>query len=265
MFPIAAGIVPTARTGGRPSRWVATGRVGGVSRPPYDSLNLATHVGDDGADVAANRAVLAGAVGASASRLAVMDAVHGRQVAVVSSPGVIAGVDALVTREAGLAIAALGADCVPLALIGDDGRTIGVAHCGWRGLVVDVVGSLVSAMQAQGSDVGSAILGPAVCGTCYPVPTDRTDEVARRCSRAVAAAASAWSPDGQPGIDVRLGVRARLIELGVEAPAITMAGGCTVEDPALFSFRRDGVTGRQGIAVCLKPDAPDDLERMRPS
>jgi copper oxidase (laccase) domain-containing protein len=73
----------------------------------------------------------------------------------------------------------------------------------------------------------------------------------------VAAAALVTCPDGQPGIDVREGVRARLRDLGVEARRIRTAGGCTVEDPDLFSFRRDGVTGRQGIGLRL-----DTVARM---
>jgi YfiH family protein len=259
MFPIAAGLVRPTSAGGRPSSWAATGRSGGVSRPPYDTLNLAGYVGDDDGAVASNRSTLARALGASDSRLAVMDAVHGADVAIVDEPGVVDGVDALVTQAPGLAIAALGADCVPVALIGDDGLTVGVAHCGWRGLVIDVVHSVVSAVRDHGCDISTVILGPAVCGTCYPVPPDRADEVVRRCSGPVSAAAVTRCADGQPGIDVRLGVRARLVELGLDPGVIMTAGGCTVEDPALFSFRRDGITGRQGIGVCL---APDDLARM---
>jgi len=263
VFPIAAGLVRS--TGGRPSSWAATGRSGGVSRPPYDSLNLADYVGDRGDDVLTNRDRLATAVGSSGARTAVMDAVHGAQVATVSGPGVVAGVDGLVTQEPGLAIVALGADCVPLALVGDDGRTIGVAHCGWQGLVVDVVGSILSVLREHGSGVGFAVLGPAVCGTCYPVPPDRAREVSRQCSTVVSAAALTTCADGQPGIDVRKGVRARLVELGVEDRVISVAGGCTVEDPGLFSYRRDGVTGRQGVALCLADAAVDDLARMASS
>jgi copper oxidase (laccase) domain-containing protein len=138
---------------------------------------------------------------------------------------------------------------VPLALVGRDDRTVAVAHCGWRGLTVDVVGAVVAAMRQQGSAVAHAVLGPSVCGRCYPVPPERAAEVRAHCSTDVVAAALVTCPDGQPGIDVRQGVRARLEQLGVGTGDIELAGGCTVEDPHLFSYRRDGRTGRQGIAI----------------
>jgi YfiH family protein len=250
MFPIAAGRVRSRSPGGRPSSWAATGRSGGSSAAPFDTLNLASYVGDDADAVSDNRGRLAALLGQPPDRLAVMDAVHGREVAHVTTGGVFAGVDALVTQEADLILVALGADCVPVALVGDDGRTLAVAHCGWRGLVADVVGAALGAMRELGSGVELAVLGPAVCGRCYPVPPERASEVSVRCSAAVSAAGLVSCPDGQPGIDVRSGVKARLTELGVPDASITLAGGCTVEDTHLFSFRRDGLTGRQGVAVC---------------
>jgi YfiH family protein len=241
---IDSGTVDPRSPGGRPSRWAATGRSGGISRPPFDTLNLAAHVGDDPDAVAENLARAAAAVGAA--DIAVIDAVHGAEVAVVDAPGAVHGVDAMVTRRAGLALVALGADCVPLALMGADDITVAVAHCGWQGLVADVVGAVVTAM---GGTVQRVILGPSVCGTCYPVPTERADRVRDSVSAEVGTAALVTCADGQPGIDVRRGVRARLRELGVDADAITTAGGCTLEDPRLYSYRRDGRTGRQGIVV----------------
>jgi YfiH family protein len=184
-----------------------------------------------------------------AAGLAAMDAVHGADVAVVSGPGVVAGVDGLVTQQPGLAVLALGADCVPIALSGSDGRTVAAAHCGWRGLVEDVVGTVVRRMADLGTTVHAVVLGGSVCGPCYPVPAERADEVRDRCSSAVSRRALVRRADGQPGIDVREGVRARLVELGIPGSAVTVAAGCTVEDAGLFSYRRDGVTGRQGIAI----------------
>jgi copper oxidase (laccase) domain-containing protein len=82
------------------------------------------------------------------------------------------------------------------------------------------------------------------------VPPERAQQVADAWPGAVATAAVVACPDGQPGIDVRQGVVARLLALGMARESITLVGGCTVEDPDLFSYRRDGVTGRQGVAVC---------------
>ncbi len=257
MFPIAAGLVPSRNPGGRPSSWAATGRSGGVSRPPYDSLNLGAHVGDDEQAVGVNLSRLARLLAVPADRLALMDSVHGAEVATAFGPGVFSGVDGLVTQEPDLVIVARGADCVPMALVGDDGRTVAVAHCGWQGLTLGIVDAIVDAIARYGSGIDAAVLGPAVCGTCYPVPPDRAAEVAARCSTSVAAAALVTRQDGQMGIDVRQGVEARLRERGVAPEAIRLVGGCTVEDRNLFSFRRDGRTGRQGIGIRL-----GDLARM---
>ena len=259
MFPIAAGVTAPRSPGGRPASWAATGRSGGSSVAPYDSLNLAGYVGDQDAAVAENRRRVSRALGLPGERLAVMDSVHGADVAVVSEPGVVVGVDALLTQEPDLAIVALGADCVPIVLIGDDDRTVAVAHCGWRGLVADVLGAVVGSMADHGSGVAHAILGPSVCGRCYPVPAERAAQVADARPGPVSHAALVTCADGQPGIDVRLGAVARLVNLGIAPDAITLAGGCTVEDPGLFSYRRDGVTGRQGVAACRH-----GLARMEP-
>lgn len=240
----SSGVVAPRETGGRPIRWAATGRSGGVSLAPYDALNLADHVGDDPLAVAANRDRLARALGLDG--LAVMQAVHGAGVAVVTEPGSVPEVDALVTQVPGLGLLALAADCVPLALLGSDGRTVGVAHCGWQGLVADVVGAVVEAMAALGSTVDSAVLGPSICGLCYAVPAERADAVA---ASPVGRAALTTCADGQPGIDVAAGVTRRLRELGV--PHVEVDGTCTAETAGLFSYRRDGRTGRQGMVVAM--------------
>ena len=254
MFAARGTVEPTA-PGGRPVRWAATSRLGGTSLAPYDSLNLAGYVGDAPAAVAANRARVAQALGLEPDRVCLMDSVHGADIAAVDAGGVIPGVDALVTSTPGLALVALGADCVPMALVGADGMTAVAAHCGWRGLVADVVEVAVQALRDRGTDVALAVLGPAVCGQCYPVPADRAEEVRAVRSDAVSRAALLVTADGQPGIDVRAGLRRRLVELDVAPAAILTVGGCTVEDPRLFSYRREGITGRQGMAVLV--DAPD--------
>ncbi len=112
-----------------------------------------------------------------------------------------------------------------------------------------MVGATVATLADLGTRPGRVVIGPAVCGTCYPVPPERSDRVRESCSAGVARAAVVRCPDGQPGIDVRAGVVARLTELAVPADSVAVVGGCTVEDAGLFSFRRDGVTGRQGMAI----------------
>jgi copper oxidase (laccase) domain-containing protein len=136
----------------------------------------------------------------------------------------------------------------------DDDRTVAVVHCGWRGLVADVVGALIDVLDRRGCGVQRAVLGPSVCGSCYPVPPERAAQVADHCGTTVSGAALVRCPDGQPGIDVAAGVIARLVERGVAPEVVHRAGGCTVEDSRLFSHRRDGVTGRHGMIVTMQAD-----------
>lgn len=239
MLPLDAGVLDAASPGGHPVSWVATGRSGGVSLPPFDSLNLADHVGDDPQAVAGNRArcLLHAGIG----ELAVMEAVHGAAVAEVAVGGSVPGVDALVTRTPGVALLALAADCVPLALADPGAGVIGAVHCGWRGLVAGVVPATLAAMRDLGARRITAVLGPSICGSCYEVPAARIDEV-----RVAVGEATAGACVRGRHLNVAAGVRDQLALDGVSAQIVP---GCTAEDARLFSFRRDGVTGRQGMMV----------------
>jgi YfiH family protein len=244
-----------ALPGGVEARVVFSGRggtaTGGSSRSPYGAANLGSHVGDDPAAVLAARMELAGALGVPASSMTFMHPDHGRGVAVVrtptgSAPGAeIRDVDALVTDRIGVALVALAADCVPVILVEPEARVVAAVHSGWRGVALDVVGAAVEAIVACGgrADRHVAHLGPAICGACYPVPAERAQQVAAVRPEAVTTAS-----DGQPALDLRAGIAARLAELGVHG---TVVGGCTAEDPALYSHRRDGRTGRQAGAVAM--------------
>lgn len=224
-------------------------RRSGVSAPPYDRGNLADHVGDDPWAVTANRAALARGVGVAPDRLVAMAAQHGARVAVVttSDAGLDLAVDALVTHQPGCALLVLAADCVPVLLADGAAGVAGVVHAGWRGVQARVVTAGVAAMQDLGAQRIRAVVGPAICGSCYAVHEQRFAAVV-----AVAPAAAATTAEGGHGLDLAAGVLAELAGLGVET---TRWGGCTVSDPRWFSHRRDGVTGRHGAALVLDPAA----------
>lgn len=234
-------------------RWAFADRTAGVSRPPYDRGNLATHVGDDPVAVATNRRSLADHLGATA--IVGVQAVHGADVAVIDSvggatdPGEPAPpADALVCAQPGVALLVLAADCVPVVLADADAGLVAVAHAGWRGVRDDVVGAVVAALRERGGETPTAVVGPAICGGCYGVPADRYEQVVTR-----APVAAARTPTGARALDLRAAVLARLAELAVPAEVV---GGCTREDPRWFSHRRDGTpgpTGRHGGAVVRLP------------
>lgn len=231
------------------ARFALTDRDGGVSRAPYDALDLGDHVGDDPAAVGENRRLLALQLGVDPAGLVLMQQVHGADVAVVGSapePGEAPPVaDALVTTQQGLALVVLVADCVPVLLATRDSDVVAVAHAGRRGVAAGVVGTTVAAMGALGArpDRIVAVVGPAICGACYEVPAEMADEVA-----AVTPVARSTTRAGTPGLDLRAGVAAQLAAAGVET--IEVDASCTAESPELYSYRRDGVTGRfAGVVV----------------
>ncbi len=237
-------------------RWAFADRspVDGVqpSVAPYDSFNVADHVGDDPDVVRAHREALAAAVGVTGHRLVSMAPVHGNDVGEVGAPRTepVPEVDALVTRVPGIALLTVAADCVPVLLGDSDAGVVAVVHAGWRGVRADVVGSTLTSMLDLGADASRirAVVGPAVCGQCYDVPRERYDEVV-----AVAPAAASVARGGAPGLDLRAAVVDRLRKAGAQ---VTLHGGCTQESRDLYSFRRDRLTGRHGGVVALDPGQP---------
>jgi hypothetical protein len=235
-------------------RAVFTTRTGGQSLPPYAELNLGTHVGDDRGTVLDNRERVAAAIGLAADRLVFAEQVHGTAVALVDGPSAQPPVaDALVTRTAGLALAVLVADCVPVLLTDADAGVIATAHAGRRGVAAGVMAAVVSAMLDCGASRDSirVWLGPSIGGCCYAVPADMQAEVAAVAPGTVRFGGRTFS--GEPGLDLREGVAAQLAKLGVQR--LLRVGGCTSEDAGFFSYRRDGTTGRFAGLIWLTPEA----------
>ncbi len=226
-----------------------TSRAGGVSGGAWASLNLGGHVGDDPAAVAANRASVAAGLGLDPDRVVFMDQQHGADVAVVDGRTVAGrdaraplAVDAMVTTEVDLALGVLVADCVPVLLHDAARGVVGVAHAGRPGFLAGVVDRVVATMREAGATRLAATVGPSVCGRCYEVPAELRDAAAVAVPES---AARSWT--GTAAIDVATGVVAQLRAGGVD---VTWLPGCTREDGDLFSYRRDGVTGRTaGLVV----------------
>ena len=230
-------------------RVAITGRAGGVSRPPYDTLNLGRSVGDDAAAVARNRDLLAGSCGVRASRITWMRQVHGTDVTRVTAPvnGEHPECDAVYTATPGLPLAVLAADCAPVLLADPDAGLIGAAHAGRAGMEAGVVPALIREMTAAGAEPGRmlALIGPAVCGGCYDVP----EELRARVSAAVPHA-SCVTRRGLPGLDITAGITAQLGAAGIAG--VQRDGRCTAEAPELYSHRRDRLTGRFAALVWIE-------------
>jgi YfiH family protein len=229
-------------------RRVTTTRAGGASAPPFDTFNLGDHVGDDPAAVAANRARLAAAIGLADDHVVWMNQVHGVNVELVDGPRDTAfdATDALVTATAGLALAVVTADCVPVLLADARAGVVGAAHAGRVGAADGVLLRTLEAMVTAGARVAdvSVLLGPSVSGPNYEVPEEMAADVEERLPGSRTTTAR-----GTPALDLRAGLARQLTEAGVGSVEIDPR--CTVEDRALFSHRRDAPTGRLASLVWM--------------
>ena len=227
-------------------RRVVTDRRGGVSTGDFDSFNLGDHVGDAPAAVAANRARLARRLGLPASDVVWMDQVHGTRIARVTraTGGPVPATDGLVTDKPGLALAVLTADCVPVLAADSEAGVIGAAHAGRVGAVGGIVPALIGAMTSLGARAEriTVLLGPAAAGEHYELPEEMVAEV-----EAALPGSRARTIAGTAGVDLRKGITRQLAGLGVSQ--VDSDPRCTIADESLFSYRRQGRTGRQASVI----------------
>jgi polyphenol oxidase len=217
-------------------------REGGVSRGPYESLNLGILTDDDPKNVGENRSRLAAALDVEPERVAMGWQVHGDEILEWDAPPQDGGfahigadlprVDGHTTGLSGVPLLVLVADCLPLALVSPERVTM--LHCGWRGLAAGIVERALERFPAP----PHAVLGPAIGPCCYEVGEEVLSEFS-----------------DLPGV-----ANGRMLSLHLVAQAKLLAGGvttfdsfpyCTRCDPdRFFSHRRDdGVTGRQAGLV----------------
>ena len=233
-------------------RALSTWRGGGASGPPYASLNLGAHVGDDAVAVTENRRALRDAAGLPAEP-GWLAQVHGIRVMDLDS-GIPAGpADAAVTRHPSTICAILTADCLPVLLAAASGDRVGAAHAGWRGLAAGVIEATVAALEVPPRDL-LAWLGPAIGPRHFEVGPEVREEFLRHAGAGdTAADEAAFAPNarGRYTADLYALARRRLLGLGVER--IYGGGECTYADGGrYFSHRRDGRTGRQATLIWLE-------------
>jgi polyphenol oxidase len=228
-----------------------TSRAGGISGPPFSSLNLGMKWGDARENVVENRRRLLLAVAAPAFHVARQ--VHGPRVLVVAQGASVERTaaeeaDALCTDASGIALAVYVADCVPVLLADPRSGAFAAVHAGWRGTVAGVIGETVAALTtnygARPADLRVA-LGPAIGRCCFEVGA----EVVAAFAAAVPDSTEVIveTPGAKPHIDLRRALRIMLERAGVAPGSIDAETACTSCDPEgrFFSYRRDrGLTGQ---------------------
>lgn len=239
-FRAAGGHLEIELRGG--VRALYTSRAGGVSAPPYDTLNLGRLTADDPAAVDRNRDTLAELSGISRERVLQGRQVHGARVArsrAPAAPGAeLRAADGQATSSPGLAPLVLTADCMAVAVSCDG--ALAVLHAGWRGLAAGILAEGVAALrELGGAGPLEAAIGPAAGACCYevgPEVHEALDALGHGGTRL---------PGGR--VDLEAIATRELRARGAER--VHGAGICTICDRRWFSHRRDGETGRQaGIA-----------------
>ncbi|BEV16338.1 peptidoglycan editing factor PgeF [Herbaspirillum sp. DW155] len=232
---------------------LTTLRAGGFSPAPYGDgqggpgLNLGTHVDDDPALVARNRALLRRLLPAEPAWLT---QVHGVNVLDAAALPAQPTADACISSTPGAVCVMMTADCLPVLFCDRAGTVVGAAHAGWRGLAAGVLEQTVAAMRARGAHDILAWLGPAIGPGHFEVG----GEVREAFLDQQAGAQSAFRAyPGRPGkylADIYALARQRLAKVDVHE--VSGGGLCTVADPRFYSYRRDKTTGRMGSLIWLK-------------
>jgi len=228
-------------------RAVSTTRLGGTSLAPCDSFNLAAHVGDDPAAVAQNRAHLK-ALAQIPGEPAWLEQVHGTDVVQAEEVAAPRKADASVAMESGPVCVVMTADCLPVLFASRDGRRVGAAHAGWRGLAAGVLERTVETLEVAPQDL-IVWFGPAIEQEHFEVGEEVRDAFVGADQRA----ASAFAPHRQGKWLANLYelARQRLRRLGVES---VHGGdrGTYRESATFFSHRREGRCGRMATLIWIE-------------
>ncbi len=224
-------------------------RLGGVSKSPYDSLNLGLSTADHSEDVRQNRKLLFEQAGFSVDQLAITGQVHGAEVLDVDAPGLYVGYDGMVTRTPNLLLCLSAADCASVLIADPVARVLGACHAGWRGTVGRITVKTVTRMLAHGARVAQmkAYVSPCISASQFEVGP----EVAAQFDPAFVCSIPGKQ---KPHVDLKKALQSQLEETGIAPSAIEISPHCTFsETDRFFSHRAEhGKTGRLMGFIGLK-------------
>lgn len=232
---------------------VVTTRHGGCSESPYDSLNLAYHVGDEPSKVVENRRKLLSSLNeiAPCGPPQWLQQIHGTDVVdAFSEPKrraqTVPEADAVTTTHRGLPCVVMTADCLPVFFCDQSGNRVAVAHAGWRGLCHGVLENTLAKFSNPAEVM--CWLGPAIGTEAFEVGAEVRDAFIKVDS--VAKSAFTELSNGKYLADIYDLARQRLMKSGIGM----ISGGdlCTVTDKErFFSYRREKNTGRMASVIWL--------------
>ncbi|MEM6532195.1 MAG: peptidoglycan editing factor PgeF [Myxococcota bacterium] len=230
-----------------------TTREGGVSEGSYRSLNLSTSSDDPRSNARENRDRVLAHLGRADARFVALRQVHGAQVVQVTAAASRSiEADGLWSRDRGAALAILVADCVPILFANRQGTVIGAVHAGWRGTRDKIPAVMVTRLVEAGVDPSDLVvaLGPAISQDNFEIGPDVASEL--RAAFPEAGEAIRAGKDDRSHADLWALNHQTLVAAGVAAGAVEVLRVCTVDQPELFSHRRDdGVTGRQAGVIAF--------------
>ena len=247
-------------------------KLGGVSKPPFDSLNLALHVGDNPQNVLTNRKRFAASLDLNAEDIVTPNQVHGDRVLKVDEShkgrgaidydDAIKETDALITNTPDLPLMLCFADCVPILFVDVDNAAIGIAHAGWKGTMLKIATKTLMAMTDEfGTDPAKCLAGiaPSIGSCCYEVG----ENVVEACEKAFPRHADKLiiKRNGKTFIDLWQANLIQLIESGMSEDNIDVARECTCCKSAwYFSYRAARSkgkleTGRIAVLISLRSNS----------
>ncbi len=219
----------------------------GVSKAPFDSLNLAYHVGDSRADVVTNHKLLASVAGYDFRKLVFMNQIHSNKVVVVDEDFYdIPSCDALVTNQVGIPLMIMSADCAPVLFEDSKRGVVAVAHVGRAGAFGDIITNVITTMQEQfGSDTQDICVGvgPRIGVCCYEVGEKELTEAKSLGYKFTCK---------ENHLDIDAIINAQLDKNGIEEYNREFLDICTrCSSDEFFSYRAKKITGRQVGVIWL--------------
>lgn len=241
-------------------------RIGGFSNPPYDSLNLGFHVGDNPEVVLKNREQIALLLGIPLHNFTIARQIHGCNVKIITEDlrgdgafiydTAIGATDAMVTNIPHICLLVLQADCVPVLFFDVKQKVIGVAHAGWRGTVRMVAQETVKVLKEDFNCSPKDILvgiGPSIGPCCYEVDSEIIAQI-KNVFHNTKGYINSESPDGKGYINLWEANKTQLVQMGIPEENIETAHLCTrCNHTQFFSYRYQNTeTGRFGAGIMLK-------------